>query len=137
MGRSGTSAYAVYALKAPKPDTSRMSADELRALLQSQWEGIGHLQARLEGLAIVERNIVPDPKVAALKQFLGCERVACWMRQSGNSEALRHYLRSSDSAPVRLSNVMGNAMECPRGDLWHTHFFFVCTVHPCTLPLGC
>ena len=40
--------------------------------------------------------------------------MASWMRQSG--EALRDYLRSVDTAPVRLSNVMGNAMECPRGD---------------------
>ena len=52
--------------------------------------------------------------MAAVEQFLGDERVASWMRQSG--EALRDHLRSSDIAPVRPSDVMGNAMECPRGD---------------------
>ena len=36
------------------------------------------------------------------------------MQQS--REAVRDYLRSSDTAPIRLSDVMGNAMECPRGD---------------------
>ena len=47
-------------------------------------------------------------------QFLAGERVASWMRQSG--KAVLDYLRSSDIAPVRPSDVMGNAMECPRGD---------------------
>ena len=36
------------------------------------------------------------------------------MRQSG--EALRDYVRCASAAPVRPSDVMGNAMECPRGD---------------------
>ena len=40
--------------------------------------------------------------------------MASWMRQSG--EALRDCVRSADAAPVRPSDVMGNAMECPRGD---------------------
>ena len=40
--------------------------------------------------------------------------MASWMRQSG--EALRDYVRSASAAPVRPSDVMGNAMECPRGD---------------------
>ena len=40
--------------------------------------------------------------------------VASWMWQSG--EALGDYVRSADGAPVRPSDVMGNAMECPRVD---------------------
>ena len=80
------------------PDTSQMSADELQALLQSQQEAIGHLQAHLEDFAIVERNSVLDLNVAVVEQFLGGERVASWMLQSG--EALRDYVRSSDAAPV-------------------------------------
>ena len=96
------------------PDTSQMNADEMRALLQSQQEAIGHLQACLEGLAVAERNAVRDLNVAAVEQFLGGDRVASWMRQSG--EALRDYLRSADAASVRPSDVMGNALECPRGD---------------------
>ena len=48
-----------------------MTADEMRALLQSQQEAIGHMQARLEGLAVAERNTVPDLNVAAVGQFLG------------------------------------------------------------------
>ena len=82
--------------------------------MQSQQEVIGHVQARLEGLAVVERNAVPDLNVAVVEQFLGGDRVASWMQQSG--EALRDYVHSSDAAPIRLSDVMGNAMECPRGD---------------------
>ena len=96
------------------PDTSQMSADELRAVLQSQQEAIGHLQARLEGLAIAEPNAVPGMNVAAVEQFLGGDRVASWMRQSGG--ALRDYVRSSDAAPVWPLDVMGNTMECPQGD---------------------
>ena len=95
------------------PDTSKMTVDEMKALQQSQQEAIGHLQARLEGLAVVERNAVPDLNVAAVVQFLGGDRVASWMRQSG--KALCDYVRSADAAPVRLSDVMGNAMEFPRG----------------------
>ena len=75
-----------------------MSVDEMRALLQSQQEAIGHLQARMENLAVAERNAVPDLNVAALEQFLGGDKVASWMRQSG--EALRDYVRSADAAPV-------------------------------------
>ena len=48
------------------PDTSQMAADEMRALLQSQQEAIGHLQARLEGLAVAERTAVPDSNVVAI-----------------------------------------------------------------------
>ena len=95
-------------------DTIQMTADEMRALVQSQQEAIGHLQARLGGLAVGERNTVPDLNVAAVEQFLGGDRVASWMRQSG--EALRDYVRSAECASVRLSDVMGNTMECPRGD---------------------
>ena len=91
-----------------------MTADELRALLQSQQEASGHLQARLENLAVAERNAVPDLNMAAVEQFLGGDRVASWMRKSG--EALRDYVCSADVAPVRPSDVMGNPMECPRGD---------------------
>ena len=40
--------------------------------------------------------------------------MASWMRQSG--EALRDHVRSVDVAPLRPSDVMGNTMECPRGD---------------------
>ena len=72
------------------PHTSQMFADELRALLQSQQEAIGHLQARLEGLTTAERNVVPDLNVAALVQFLGGDRLASWMRQWGR--ALRDYV---------------------------------------------
>ena len=86
----------------------------MRGLPQSQQEAIGHLQALLEGLAVAERNVVPDLNVAAVEQFLGGDRVASWMRQSG--EALRDYVPSADVAPFWPSNVMGNAMECPRGD---------------------
>ena len=91
-----------------------MSPEELRALLQSQQEAIGHLQARLESLAVAERNSVPDLTAEAVEQMLGGDKVASWMRQS--SEALRDYVRSASAAPVRPSDVMGNAMECPRGD---------------------
>ena len=63
---------------------------------------------------VAERNAVPDLNVAAVEPFLGGDRVASWMRQSG--EALRDYVRSADAAPVRPSDVMGNAMECLRGD---------------------
>ena len=35
------------------------------------------------------------------------------MQQSG--EAPRDYVRFADAAPVRPSDVMGNAMECPQG----------------------
>ena len=96
------------------PDTIQMTVDEMRALLPSQQEAIGHLQARLEGLAVAQRNVVQDLNVAAVEQFLGGDRVASWMRQSG--EALRDYVHSADAAPVRPSDVMGNAMEFPRGD---------------------
>ena len=68
----------------------------------------------MEGLAVAERNAVPDLNMAAVEQFLGGDRAANWMRQSG--EALRDYVRSADAAPIRPSAVMGNAMECPRGD---------------------
>ena len=95
-------------------DTSQMSPEELRALLQSQQEAIGHLQARLESLAVAERNTVPDLTTEAVEQLLGGDKVASWMRQSG--EALRDYVRSASAAPVGPSDVMGNAMECPRGD---------------------
>ena len=40
--------------------------------------------------------------------------MASWMRQSG--EAVRDYVRSSDVEPLWPSDVMGNTMECPRGD---------------------
>ena len=80
------------------PHTSQMSADELRAILQSQQEAIGHLQACLEGLAIAERNVIPDLNVVAVERLLGGERVASRMRQSG--KALRDYLQSSDTSPV-------------------------------------
>ena len=50
-----------------------MTADEMRALLQSQQEAIGHLQARWEGLAVAEHNTVPDLNVAAVEQLLGGE----------------------------------------------------------------
>ena len=95
-------------------DTSQMSPEELRAFLQSQQEAIGHLQARLESLAVAERNTVPDLTTKAVEQMLGGDNVASWMRQSG--EALRDYVRSASAAPVRPSDVMGNAMECLRGD---------------------
>ena len=95
-------------------DTSQMSPEELRTLLQSEQEVIGHLQARLESLAVVERNTVPDLITEAVEQLLGGDKVASWMRQSG--KALRDYVRSASAAPVRPSDVMGNAMECPRGD---------------------
>ena len=36
------------------------------------------------------------------------------MRRSG--EAVCDYVRSADAAPVRPSDVMGNAKDCPRGD---------------------
>ena len=101
-------------------DTSQMSPEELRALLQSQQEAIGHLQARLESLAVAERNTVPDLTTEAVEQLLGGDKVASWMRQSG--EALRDYVRSASAAPVRPSDVMGNAMECPRGDRLSTGF---------------
>ena len=58
------------------PDTSQLTTNEMRALLQSQQEAIGHLQARLEGLAVAERNAIPDSNVAAIEQFLGGDRVA-------------------------------------------------------------
>ena len=95
-------------------DTSQMSPKELRALLQSHQEAIGHLQARLESLAVAERNTVPDLTTEAVEQLLGGDKVASWMRQSG--EALRDYVRSASAALVRPSDVMGNAMECPGGD---------------------
>ena len=63
---------------------------------------------------VAERNAVPELNVVAVEQFLGGDRVASWMRQSG--EALLDYPRSSDTAPIRPSDVMGNAMECPIGD---------------------
>ena len=62
---------------------------------------------------IAGRKAVPDLNVATVEQFLGGNGVASWMQQSG--EALRDYLRSSDTAPVRPSDVTGKAMECPRG----------------------
>ena len=96
------------------PTPARCLRDELRALLQSQQEAIRHLQARLEGLAMAERNAVRDLNVAVVEQFLAGERVASWMQQS--REALCDYLHSSDTAPVRPSDVMGKAIECPRGD---------------------
>ena len=96
------------------PDTSQMTADEMRALLQSQQKAIGDLQARLEGLVVAERNTVPDLNVAGVEQFLGGDKVASWMRQSG--EALRDYMCLAEAAPVRPSDVMGDAMECPQGD---------------------
>ena len=95
-------------------DTRQMSPEELRALLQSQQEAIVHLQARLESLAVAERNTVPDLTTEAVEQLLGGDKVASLMRQSG--EALRDYVGSASAAPVRPSDVMGNAMECPRGD---------------------
>ena len=52
--------------------------------------------------------------MAAVEQFLGGDIVASWMRQSG--KALRDYVRSADAAPIWPSDIMGNAMECPRGD---------------------
>ena len=61
-------------------DTSQMSPEELRALLQSQQEAIGHLQARLESLAVAERNTVPDLTTKAVEQMLGG-------RQSGQLDA--------------------------------------------------
>ena len=91
------------------PDVSHMTPDEMRALLQSQQKAIGHLQAPLEGLAVAERNAAPDLSVAAVEHYLGGDRVASWMPQSG--EALRDYVHSADVAPVRPSDVMGNAME--------------------------
>ena len=53
--------------------------------------------------------------MVAVEQFLGGDRVASWIRQSG--ETPRDYVRSADAAQVRPSDVMGNAMECPRGDM--------------------
>ena len=108
QGASGSGA------DASAQDTSQMSTEELRAWLQSQQEAIGHLQARLESLAVAERNTVPDLTTEAVEHMLGSDKVASWMRQSG--EALRDYVRSASAAPVRPSDVMGNAMECPRGD---------------------
>ena len=93
------------------PDTSHMCADEQPAMLQSEQEAIGHLQACLQGLAIAERNAIPDLNVAAVEQFLGCERVASWMRQSG--EELYDYLRSCDTAPVRPSAREDGARMAP------------------------
>ena len=81
-----------FGADAPVQDTSQMSPEELRALLQSQQEAIGHLQARLESLAVAERNSVPDT-AEAVEQMLGGDKVASWMRQSG--EALRDYVRSA------------------------------------------
>ena len=52
----------------------------MRGLRESQQEAIGHLQARLEALAVAERNAVPDLNVAAMEHFLGGDRVASWMR---------------------------------------------------------
>ena len=69
------------------PDTSQLNADEMTALLQSQQEAIGHLQARPKGLAVAERNAIPHLNVVAVEQFLGGNRVASWMRQT--DEALR------------------------------------------------
>ena len=99
---------------APVQHTSQMSPEELRALLQPQQDPIGHPQARLESLAVADRNSVPDLTAEAVEQMLGGDKVASWMRQS--SEALRDYVRSASAAPARLFDVMGNAMECPRGD---------------------
>ena len=82
-------------------DTSQMSPEELRALLQSQQEAIGHLQAPLESPAVAERNTVPDLTTKAVEQMLGGDKVACWMRQSG--EALRDYVRSASAAPAACS----------------------------------
>ena len=48
-------------------DASQMSPEELRALLQSQQEAIGHLQAQLESLAVAERNSVPDLTTKAVE----------------------------------------------------------------------
>ena len=50
--------------------------------------------------------------MAAVEHFFAEERVANWMLQSG--EALRDYMRVSDAAPVRPSDIVGNTMECPR-----------------------
>ena len=58
------------------PNTSKLSASELRAILQSQQEAIGHLHTHLEGLATAERIYVPDLNVAVVEPFLGGERVA-------------------------------------------------------------
>ena len=52
------------------PDTSQMSADELRIVLQSQQKAIRHLHARLGSLAVTEHNTVPDLNVEAVEQFL-------------------------------------------------------------------
>ena len=60
----------------------------------------------------VWRSLSATLYVAVVEQFLVGERVASWMRQSG--EALRDCLRSSDTAPVRPSDVMGNTVECPK-----------------------
>ena len=55
-------------------DTSQMSLEELRALLQSQQEAIGHLQARLESLAVVERNTVLDVATEAVSSCWGATK---------------------------------------------------------------
>ena len=68
----------------------------------------------MEGLAIAERNVVPDLNVAAVQQCLVGDGVGSWMRLLG--EALRDYPRSCDTAPVWPSDGMGNAMECLGGD---------------------
>ena len=60
-------------------DTSQMSPEELRALLQSQQEAIGHLQARLESLAVAERNTVLDLTTEAVEQLLRGDNVASWI----------------------------------------------------------
>ena len=62
-----------------------MAADKMTALLQSQHEAIGHLQACLEGLAVAKRDTVPDLNVAVVEEFLGGGRVASWMRQLGKA----------------------------------------------------
>ena len=43
-------------------------------MLQSQQEAIGHLQARLESLAVAERNTVPDLTTEAVEQLLGATK---------------------------------------------------------------
>ena len=94
-----------------------MCANELRAILQSQQKAIRHLQPRLEGLAIVERNVVLDLKVAAA-HFSGGDRVASWLWQSG--EALRDYLRSSYTAPVRRRTLWATPWSVQEETASHT-----------------
>ena len=114
QGASGSGA------DAPVQDTSQMSPEELRALLQSQQEAIEHLQARLESLAVAERNSVPDLTAEAVEQMLGGDKVASWMRQSG--EALRDYVRSASAAPARTSDVMGKRWNARGATGWPTGF---------------